>query len=54
MVLQKLRKNEKKNNSNYIKRFKDKGVVYKEDSNYKLTKLLNPNTSSVEITIKRK
>ena len=40
--------------NNYIKRFKDKGVVYKEDSNYKLTKLLNPNTSSVEITIKRK
>lgn len=39
--------------NNYIKRFKDKGVVSKKDNNYKLNNLLNPNTSSVEITINK-
>jgi|TARA_R110002012_G_scaffold314063_1_gene526394 hypothetical protein len=39
--------------NNYIKRFKDKGVVSKKDSKYKLNNLLNPNTSSVEITINK-
>ena len=39
--------------NNYIKRFKDKGVVSKKDTNYKLTPLLNPNTTSVEIGINR-
>jgi len=39
--------------NNYIKRFKDKGVVSKKDSNYKLNNLLNPNTSSVEIIINK-
>ena len=38
---------------NYIKRFKDKGVVSKKDNNYKLNNLLNPNTSSVEIIINK-
>jgi|TARA_R100001163_G_C4987864_1_gene141582 predicted transcriptional regulator len=39
--------------NNYIKRFKDKGVVSKKDNNYKLNNLLNPSTSSVEITINK-
>jgi len=39
--------------NNYIKRFKDKGVVSKKDNNYKLNNLLNPNTSSVEIIINK-
>lgn len=39
--------------NNYIKRFKDKGVISKKDNNYKLNNLLNPNTSSVEITINK-
>ena len=39
--------------NNYIKRFKDKGVVSKKDNNYKLNNLLNPNTSAVEIIINK-
>jgi len=39
--------------NNYIKRFKDKGAIRKKDNNYKLNPFLNPETDSVEITIKR-
>jgi len=39
--------------NNYIKRFKDKGAIRKKDSNYKLNPFLNPETDSVEITIKK-
>ena len=42
--------------NNYIKKFKDKGVVIKKGSNYILNKLLIPNTNgsireTIEITI---
>ena len=39
--------------NNYIKKFKDKGVVTKDKYNYKLNKLLNPNTTKIEINISR-
>ena len=39
--------------NNYFKRFKDKGAIRKKDSNYKLNPFLNPETDSVEITIKK-
>ena len=39
--------------NNYIKRFKDKGAIRKKDNNYKLNPFLNPETDSVEITIKK-
>jgi len=38
--------------NNYVKRFKDKGVILKKTGNYSLNKLLDPETSSVEILIK--
>ena len=37
--------------NNYVKRFKDKGVILKKTGNYSLNKLLDPETSSVEILI---
>jgi|TARA_R110000744_G_scaffold8270_2_gene27733 hypothetical protein len=37
--------------NNYVKRFKDKGVILKKSGNYALNKLLDPETSSVEILI---
>jgi|TARA_R100000084_G_scaffold107925_2_gene69247 hypothetical protein len=37
--------------NNYVKKFKDKRAIYKEGKNYKLNKLLNVNTESVEISI---
>jgi len=38
--------------NNYVKRFKKKGVILKKDKYYTLNKLLDPETSSVEILIK--
>jgi len=38
--------------NNYVKRFKDKGVMLKKESGYVLNKLLEPDTDSVEILIK--
>jgi len=37
--------------NNYVKRFKDKGVVIKKDSMYSLNTFLDPDTTSVEVTI---
>ena len=37
--------------NNYIKRFKDKGVIYKNNSVYSLNSFLDPDTISVEVTI---
>lgn len=37
--------------NNYIKKFKDKGVLLKLGRNYKLNKLLNINTTSVQINL---
>ena len=37
--------------NNYIKRFKDKGVVKKTHSLYSLNNFLNPNTTTVEVKI---
>ena len=39
--------------NNYIKKFKDKGVIRKNGNNYSLNQFLNPNTKLVEITIKK-
>tara|TARA_R100000995_G_C3478582_1_gene122473 strand:- start:1627 stop:1953 length:327 start_codon:yes stop_codon:yes gene_type:complete len=39
--------------NNYIKKFKDKGVISKIKGEYKLNKLLNPNTSTIEININK-
>ena len=39
--------------NNYIKKFKDKGVINKDKNVYKLNKLLNPKTSNIEIKIVR-
>ena len=38
--------------NNYVKRFKDKKAIYKDGKNYKLNKLLNTDTKSVQIDIK--
>jgi hypothetical protein len=38
--------------NNYVKRFKKKGVILKKGKYYSLNKLLDPETSSVEILIK--
>lgn len=38
--------------NNYVKRFKKKGVILKKKKHYTLNKLLDPETSSVEILIK--
>ena len=40
--------------NNYIKRFKDKGVILKHNNIYKLNPFLYPDTDVVEITIERK
>ena len=40
--------------NNYIKRFKDKGVMLKRNNTYKLNPFLYPDTDIVEITIERK
>jgi hypothetical protein len=37
--------------NNYIKKFKDKGVVRVKDNNYTLNNLLDPNTDTVEINL---
>ena len=37
--------------NNYVKRFKKKGVIIKKGNIYSFNKLLNPDTSSVEILI---
>ena len=39
--------------NNYVKNFKDKGVMIKNDNTYKLNSFLHPNTDLVEITINR-
>jgi hypothetical protein len=39
--------------NNYVKRFKDKGVVIKNNNVYHLNNFLNPETTSVEVTINR-
>ena len=40
--------------NNYIKRFKDKGVMIKRNNIYKLNPFLYPDADTVEITIERK
>ena len=37
--------------NNYIKKFKDKGVLKVKDNNYTLNNLLDPNTDTVEINL---
>mgnify|MGYP003642981255 FL=1 len=37
--------------NNYIKKFKDKGVLILKNATYTLNGLLNPNTKKVEITL---
>jgi hypothetical protein len=37
--------------NNYIKKFKDKGVLRVKDNNYTLNNLLDPNTDTVEINL---
>jgi hypothetical protein len=39
--------------NNYIKKFKDKQVITKDNGSYKLNKLLNPNTNKIEINIRK-
>ena len=39
--------------NNYIKKFKDKGVMLKQNGNYKLNPFLSPETDSVHVTIQR-
>tara|TARA_R100000231_G_scaffold137013_1_gene112922 strand:- start:2470 stop:2814 length:345 start_codon:yes stop_codon:yes gene_type:complete len=38
--------------NNYVKRFKDKGVIIKEEKGYKLNSLLHPHTNLVHVAIK--
>ena len=38
--------------NNYVKKFKDKGVLLKSGSNYRLNKLLNTTTKSVRINLR--
>jgi|TARA_R110000787_G_scaffold69574_1_gene154720 predicted transcriptional regulator len=40
--------------NNYVKRFKDKGVLKNNNSTYTLNPFLNPNTSFVEVIINKK
>ena len=40
--------------NNYVKSFKDKGVMLKRNNIYKLNPFLHPNTDIVEITINKK
>ena len=37
--------------NNYIKKFKDKGVLRLKSNNYTLNNLLDPNTDTVEINL---
>ena len=39
--------------NNYVKSFKDKGVILKKDNVYKLNPFLDPDTDMVEITINK-
>jgi len=39
--------------NNYVKRFKDKGVVKKIDNSYLLSHMLEPNTEQIIINIKK-
>tara|TARA_R110000822_G_scaffold4640_9_gene20071 strand:- start:1801 stop:2151 length:351 start_codon:yes stop_codon:yes gene_type:complete len=39
--------------NNYVKRFKDKGVLTKNNSVYSLNNFLNPDTTSVEVKINK-
>jgi len=39
--------------NNYIKRFKDKGVMLKNMNTYKINPFLDPHTENVEVTINR-
>ena len=39
--------------NNYIKRFKDKKVISKDNNNYILNSFLNPNTDLVTVNIKK-
>jgi len=39
--------------NNYVKRFKDKGVLNKNNNIYSLNPFLNPDTSFVEVIIKK-
>jgi|TARA_R100000951_G_scaffold26046_1_gene22071 hypothetical protein len=39
--------------NNYIKRFKDKKVIAKDNNNYILNAFLNPDTTSVTVNIKK-
>ena len=39
--------------NNYVKRFKDKGVLTKNNNLYSLNPFLNPDTSSVEVIINK-
>jgi len=39
--------------NNYIKRFKDKGVIFKNNGYYKINPFLNPHTDIVEVNINR-
>ena len=40
--------------NNYVKKFKDKGVLLKQKRKYRLNKLLNINTTSVRINLQWK
>jgi len=40
--------------NNYIKKFKDKGVLRVKNNNYTLNNLLDPNTNTVEINLIKK
>ena len=40
--------------NNYVKSFKDKGVILKDENIYKLNPFLHPDTDLVEININRK
>jgi hypothetical protein len=39
--------------NNYIKKYKDKGAIFKRQGYYKLNPMLDPSTEVVEITINR-
>lgn len=39
--------------NNYIKKFKDKRVITKDNGTYELNKLLNPDTNKIEINIRK-
>ena len=39
--------------NNYIKKFKDKRVITKDNGTYELNKLLNPDTNKIDINIRK-